>query len=184
MPADADTVSLVFWTRYSGSGYVQEPSAVVLMSADAGSTFQPVLRLQGFAPTWYPENVTIGGVKGKQLVFQFASNTMPWNLDEIAVVSHGAVTTAPVTGAVALVPSENPVRHGAVYFAWPFTTPTGDIQAFDFSGRRVWKAPVTVGGNVKWDLKAAALPNGVYVVIARSGGQAMRLKLYVVRDGT
>jgi hypothetical protein len=51
------------------------------------------------------------------------------------------------------------------------------------TGRLLWKASVTDGGPVKWDLAAAGLPNGVYVVIARSAGKTQRLKLFVTRDG-
>jgi hypothetical protein len=42
---------------------------------------------------------------------------------------------------------------------------------------------VTNGGIIGWDIAAAGLPNGVYVVVARSGGKTVRLKLFVVRDG-
>jgi hypothetical protein len=109
---------------------------------------------------------------------------MPWNLDEIAVVSHGAVTGAVISNTGALRPSENPVHHGVVYFPWPFGTATGDIQAYDFSGRLVWKTSVTAGGNVPWDLNAGRVANGVYVVIARGGTRTLRLKLFVVRNGS
>jgi hypothetical protein len=184
VPADADTVSLLFWTRYDGSGFDETPFGRVMLSSDAGATFQPVMRLQGAAPTWYPENVTIGGVKGKQLVFDFVSSGLPWNLDEMAIVVHGASSAATATGALALRPSENPVHRSVVYFPWPLPAASGDIQVFDISGRLIWKTAVTSGGTVSWDLRAAAVPNGVYVVVARGGGQTVRLKLYVVRGGS
>jgi hypothetical protein len=182
--ADVDTVSLLFRTRYDGSGFDETPFARVLLSTDAGSTFQPVLRLQGFAPAWYPEGVTVGGVRGRQIVFDFVSSGLTWNLDEIAIVAHGPASTSSATGVLALRPSENPVHHSSVSFAWPFSTPSGDLQAFDFSGHRVWVSAVTSGGTVSWDLRSAGVPNGVYVVVARSAGRAVRLKLYVVRDGS
>ncbi len=182
--ADADTVSLLFRTRYDGSGFDETPFAQVLVSADGGSTFQPVLRLQGFAPAWYPEGITIGGVRGRQLVFDFVSSGLRWNLDEIAVVAHGPATAATASDALSIRPSENPVHHAAVSFAWPFSTPAGDVQAFDFGGRLVWKSAVTSGGTVSWDLRGARVPNGVYVVVARSAGKTVRLKLYIVRDGS
>ena len=184
VPSTADTVSLVFWTRYAGNGYTEQPNGDVNLSVDGGTTFQHVLRVQGAAPVFYPEQVTIGGVKGKQLVFDFVSNGLPWNLDEIAVVSHGAVTTTATSSATTLIPSENPVHHQIVYFPWPFGTGTGDILAYDFSGRLIWKTSVTAGGNVPWDLNSGHVANGVYVVIARSGGKTLRLKLFVVRDGS
>ena len=184
VPASTDTVSLVFWTRYGGSGFSELPYGDVNLSVDGGATFQRVMRLEGFAPLFYPEQVTIGGVKGKNLVFDFVSNGLSWGLDEIAAVSHGAVTTTVATGTIVLRPSENPVHHGIVYFSWPFGTATGDLQAYDFSGRLVWKTGVTTGGNVPWDLNAGRVANGVYVVIARSGSKTLRLKLFVVRNGS
>jgi hypothetical protein len=184
VPADVDTVSLVFWTRYLGSGFDQNPYGQVLAATDGGTTFQPVLRLQGSAPSWYPERVTMGGVKGKQLVFDFVPAGLPWSLDEIAIVAHRGVTTTPASNVIALRPSENPVRRGIVYFAWPFDAPDGTIQAFDFTGRLIWKATVASRAIAQWDLAAAHVPNGVYVVIARSGAQSLRLKLYVVRNGS
>jgi hypothetical protein len=183
MPADVDTVSVMFWNRYDGSGYTEAPYGRLLLSADGGASFSPVLRVQGAAPAWYPERVTVGGVKGKKLVLDFVPSGLSWNIDEIAIVAHTGTVTAPVAGANVLKPSENPVRRGTVYFTWPFSSPTGDIEAYDFSGHRVWKTTVATGGIVPWDIAAAGLPNGVYVVVARSAGQTLRLKLFVVRDG-
>jgi hypothetical protein len=183
MPADVDTLSIVFWTKYDGSGYSENPYGRVLLSTDAGATFTPVLRVQGAAPAWYPERVTVGGVKGKKVMVDFAPSGLSWNLDEIAIVAHTATIAVPTGSESVLKPSENPVRHGTVYFTWPFGTPAGNLQAFDFSGHTVWKTTVTNGGIIGWDIAAAGLPNGVYVVVARSGGKTVRLKLFVVRDG-
>lgn len=183
MPADVDTVSIMFWNKYDGSGFSENPYGRVLLSSDGGATFVPVLRVQGAAPVWYPERATVGGVKGKKLVVEFAPNGLNWNLDEIAVVAHTATVAVPVGNGTVLKPSENPVRRGIVYFTWPFATPAGDLQAFEFSGHAVWKTTVTNGGIIGWDIAAAGLPNGVYVVVARSGGKTVRLKLFVVRDG-
>ena len=184
VPADADTVSLVFWTRYAGSGFTELPYGDVNLSVDGGASFQRVMRLEGYAPLFYPEQVTVGGVKGKHLVFDFVSNGFPWSLDEIAVVSHGAITNSTTTVAGALIPSENPVHHSVVYFPWPFANAAGDIQAYDFSGRLIWKSSVTAPGNVAWDLNSGRVANGVYVVIARSGSKTLRLKLFVTRNGS
>jgi hypothetical protein len=184
VPTDADTVSLVFWTRYAGSGFSELPFGDVNLSIDGGASFQRVMRLEGYAPIFYPEQVTIGGVKGKHLVVDFVPNGMAWSLDEIAVVSHGAVTSSTTASSGVLIPSENPVHHNVVYFPWPFVNATGDILAYDFSGRLIWKASVTAAGNVAWDLNAGRVANGVYVVIARSGSKTLRLKLFVVRNGS
>jgi hypothetical protein len=183
MPADVDTLSIMFWNRYDGSGFSENPYGRVLLSSDGGATFTPILRVQGAAPVWYPERATVGGVKGKKVVVAFVPSGMNWNLDEIALVAHTATVTVPIGNGTVLKPSENPVRRGTVYFTWPFGTPTGDLQAFDFSGHSVWKTTVTNGGIIGWDIAAALLPNGVYVVVARSGGKTVRLKLFVVRDG-
>ena len=184
VPTTADTISLVFWTRYAGSGFSELPYGDVNLSIDGGTTFQRVMRLEGYAPIYYPEQVTIGGVKGKQVVFDFVPNGLPWNLDEIAVVSHGTVTATPTGTPNVLIPSENPVHHSIVYFPWPFGNATGNLLAYDFSGRLIWKANVTAGGNVAWDLNAGRVANGVYVVIARSGAKTLRLKLFIVRNGS
>ncbi len=185
VPTDADTVSLVFWTRYAGNGFSELPYGDVNLSVDGGTTYQHVMRLEGYAPIYYPEQVTIGGVKGKQIVFDFVPNGLPWNLDEIAVVAHGTVTSTVTSTAVVLRPSENPVHHGVVYFPWPFANAAGDLQAYDFSGRQIWKSTVTIaGGNIAWDLNAGHVANGVYVVVARSGTKTLRLKLFVVRNGS
>jgi hypothetical protein len=152
----------------------------VLFSADSGRTFREVLIDRGYAPAWYPEHVTIGGVRGKQIAFQFQTSDLPWRLDEIAIVEHAPFTSAPVT-ALELRASDNPVRRSTVRFAWPFGSSAGDLQAFDYSGRVVWRQGVTSGGDVTWDLNAGKVPNGAYIVVARSGGKTVRLKLFVAR---
>ena len=185
VPATTDTVSLVFWTRYYGSGFSELPYGDVNLSVDGGASFQRVMRLEGAAPAFYPEQVTIGGVKGKQIVFDFVPNGLQWNLDEIAVVAHGAVTTSVPVVTTDLRPSENPVHHNIVYFPWPFANAAGELLAYDFSGRLVWKSTVTAaGGNIAWDLNGNRVANGVYVVIARSGTNTKRLKLFIVRNGS
>ena len=184
VPADVDTVSLVFWTRYSGSGFDQNPYAQVLASTDGGANFQPVLRLQGSAPAWYPDRATVAGVKNKQVVFRFVNSGMPWNLDEIAIVAHRPASATATAGPIALRPSENPAHRSIVSFPWPFSTPDGSLRAYDFSGRLVWRSTVTNRATAHWDLAAARVANGVYVVIARAGLQTARLKLFVLRDGS
>jgi hypothetical protein len=184
LSGDADTLTLAFWTRYDGSGYEERLFATVRVSTDSGATWTPVMRLQGFAPVWYPERVTVGGVKGKPVSFSFLNGNLSWNLDEIAVVAHSSTRSVPVAGALVLRPSENPVRRSEVYFPWPFETPAGDLLAYDFSGRLAWKSTVVAGETSRWDLGAAGVANGVYVVIARSASRTLRLKLYVARDGT
>ena len=149
VPADADTISVVFWTRYSGSGFTELPYGDVNLSIDGGVSFQRIMRLEGYAPIFYPEQVTVGGVKAKAARRGFRSKRAAVeDLDEIAIVSHGKVTNTVVSTANVLRPSENPVHHNVVYVPWPCGSATGDVQAYDFSGRLVWKASVTAGGNV------------------------------------
>ena len=183
VPAGVDTISVLYWTRYSGSGFSEVPDGKVRVSTDGGTTFTVIGRLQGYGPTWYPERATVGGVAGKTVVVDFQSEQLVWWVDEVAVVAHGAVQSTLVAPTIAFTPSENPVRRGSVWFQWPFGAATGDLHAFDISGRLIWKATVNDGGPVKWDLAAAGLPNGVYVVVARSAGKTERLKLFVTRDG-
>ena len=185
LPADADTVTLAYWTRYNGSGYNERPFASVRISTDSGVSWMPVMRLQGFAPAWYPERVTVGGVKGRPISFSFLNNGgLVWNLDEIAIAAHTSSPRAPAAGPLVLRPSENPVKRGEVYFPWPFDAPAGDLFAYDIAGRLVWKAKVATGETSRWDLRGAGVANGVYVVVARSGTRSVRLKLFLARDGT
>lgn len=183
IPPGVDTVSLLFWTRYLGSGFVEVLNGKVRVSTDGGTTFSVAGRVQGYAPTWYPEHVTVGGVAGKSVVFSFTSDLLDWWIDEVAVVAHGTVQVANRDATIPFQPSENPVKRSVVWFQWPFGDATGDLHAYDITGRLLWKAQVTDGGPVRWDLAAAGLPNGVYVVIARSAGRTQRLKLFVTRDG-
>lgn len=183
VPATVDTVSLIFWTRYNGSGFDEAPAGLVEMSTDGGTTFSLVARMQGFGPLYYPEQVTVGGVKGRKIQWRFTPIALQWWLDEITTVAHGAVQLAPAATSLPFLPSENPVKRSAVYFQWPFPGATGDLHAYDITGRLVWRSQVTQDGNVKWDLAASSLPNGVYLVVARSAGKVQRLKLFVTRDG-
>jgi hypothetical protein len=166
---------------HSGSGFTAEPSGRVELSTDGAATWTTVALQRGFAPVWYTDVATIGGVRGKTLTFRFTAIGLPWRLDEVAVIGHGPVTTTAATASDELRPSENPVRASSVRFAWPFGTSAGDITAFDFSGREVWRHPVTAGETVSWDVQAAGLANGVYLVVARSRSRISRLKLFVAR---
>ncbi len=181
VPVESDTVSLVFWTLYLGSGFSPYPSGRVDASTDGGTTWTPVLIERGSAPSWYTDRVTVGGVRGKSVAFRFVAEGLPWRIDEAAVVSHGTVTTVSTAAALALRPSENPVRSGSVRFAWPFGTAAGEVVAFDFSGREVFRRSVTTGEAVTWDIRTSGIANGAYVVVARSGKQLSRVKLFVAR---
>jgi hypothetical protein len=164
-----------------GSGFTPALEARVDVSADGGTTWQPVAIERGWAPVWYTDGAELGGVHGKSLTFRFTATGMAWWLDEIAVVAHGAVTGMPVATGPQLRPSENPVRSGTVRFTWPFGAAGGDVVAFDFSGHEVWRAHVADGAAAIWDIASARVSNGVYLVVARAGTQVERLKLFVAR---
>jgi hypothetical protein len=181
VPMESDTVSLVFWTLYLGSGFNPSPSGRVDASTDGGISWTPVLIERGSAPAWYTDRATVGGVRGKSVAFRFVADGLPWRIDEAAIVSHGTVTAVATAATLPLRPSENPVRSGTVRFAWPFGTAAGEVVAFDFSGREVFRKSVAAGEPVTWDIRASGIANGAYVVVARSGKQLSRVKLFVAR---
>lgn len=181
VPAEIDTVTVAYWTMHSGSGFTEEPSGRIEVSTDAGTTWTTAAVQRGFAPIWYTDRVTVGGVAGKSVVFRFTANALPWRIDEVAIVGHGAVTSVSVTAASQLRPSENPVRGSSVRFLWPFGTSAGDIVVFDFAGREVWRHTVTSAESVLWDVQAARIANGAYIAVAKSGSQISRLKLFIAR---
>lgn len=181
VPADVDTVTMAYWTMHNGSGFTAEPSGVVEMSTNGGASWTRVMVQRGFAPIWYPDHVTLGGLRGKTVQFRFTSSGMTWRIDELAVVGHGGASPTTTTASVEILPSENPVRSTTVRFSWPFGASAGEVVAFDFSGRAVWRHAVTAAEPVTWDLVANRVANGAYVVVARSNGRTSRLKLFVAR---
>jgi hypothetical protein len=134
---------------------------------------------------WYPEDVRIGGVRGKKLMLSFQSANLPWWVDEIAVFGNsGASSSTGGSGSdVRLMPSANPVRGNAVTFTWPFTGKSGRLIVYDLSGRVAWSADVAAtADDVTWELTQGRVPNGAYLVLAESGGAHARLKLFVARE--
>ncbi len=187
VPAASDTLSLTYWTRYSGEGFAELPFGFVRYSADGGQTWNIVGRLAGNASAWYPEDLRIGGVKGQTIVLSFLSVGMPWWIDEVTLFANlpAAATTPGDTSragaASRFKPSANPVRGNQVTFVWPFDGKSGNLLVYDFTGRLVWKS--TAGAqdvDVTWDLPWN-LANGAYLVIAESGGQRVRLRLFIAR---
>ncbi|MHB1069951.1 MAG: M14 family metallopeptidase [Gemmatimonadaceae bacterium] len=184
-PAELDTLSLTFWTRYNGDGYKETPFGLVRVSVDSGRTWDVVMRLSGGAVTWYPEDVRIGGVRGKKVMLSFLSSNMPWWLDEVAVFANGAPVVAGGSGEppTRLLPSANPVRGNSVTFTWPFAAKSGRVSVYDLSGRLVWHGDVAGGAeDVTWELGASRVPNGAYLVLAESGALRARLRLFVARE--
>ncbi|MFA6166675.1 MAG: M14 family metallopeptidase [Gemmatimonadaceae bacterium] len=185
VPAGLDTLSLTFWTRYSGDGYKETPFGLVRVSVDSGRTWAAVMRLSGGAVTWYPEDVRVGGVQGKTVMLSFLSSNMPWWLDEVAVFANGAPAVVGGVGEAPsrLLPSANPVRGNSVTFTWPFATKSGRVSVYDLSGRLVWHGDVPGGAeDVTWDFGASRVPNGAYLVLAESGALRARLRLFVARE--
>lgn len=185
VPAELDTLSLTFWTRYSGDGFKETPFGLVRVSVDSGRTWDVVMRLSGGAVTWYPEDVRVGGVRGKSVMLSFLSSNMPWWLDEVAVFANGTPSVVGGGGETPtrLLPSANPVRGNSVTFTWPFATKSGRVSVYDFSGRLIWKGDVPSGAeDVTWDLGTGQVPNGAYLVLAESGALRARLRLFVARE--
>lgn len=184
VPASLDTVSLTYWTMYYGDGFGERPYGLVRVSADTGRTWSVVQRLAGAAPVWYPEDVRIGGVRGKKLMLSFQSLNMPWWVDEIAVYGNYS-QQAPDGGAggpARISPSANPVRGNSVTFTWPFAGKSGRLVVYDLLGRVAWSADVSSSDlDVTWNLTQGRVPNGAYLVLAESGGAHARLKLFVAR---
>lgn len=181
VPSDADTISVVYWTRHFGSGFSPNPSARIELSADGGGSWTLVAVHRGSAPSWYPDGFTVGGVRGRSVQLRFTSDGMPWWLDEIAVVAHGAVSSQPVAAGATIVASENPVRNSVVRFTWPFGATPGEFVAYDIAGHQVWRRTVLAGEPHAWDIATGGVGNGVYVVVARAGARVTQLKLFVAR---
>lgn len=185
VPATVDTVSVTFWTKYSGDGYKETPFGLVRVSADSGRTWRAVARLAGGAVQWYPEDVRIGGLRGKRVMLSFLTSNLPWWVDELAVFANGALssTGGGAGSATRLLPSANPVRGNSVTFTWPFAGKGGRVSIYDFSGRLVWTAEVIAGADdVTWTLTGRQIPNGAYLVLAESGSSRARLRLFVARE--
>lgn len=188
VPATPDTVSITFWARYNGDGFAESPFGLLRVSSDSGKTWKVIGRYAGGAQSFYPEDVRIGGVRGKSLMLSFLAQGMPWWIDEVAVYANGsAAATDPHGGAgesaaARFKPSANPVRGTSVTFVWPFAGKSGNVMAYDFTGRLVWKHAVGAGDDdVTWDLSRDPLPNGAYLVLAESGSERVRLRLFVLR---
>jgi hypothetical protein len=186
VPATIDTLSLTYWTRYSGDGYAELPFGFVRYSTDNGQTWTIASRLAGSAVAWYPEDVRLGGVRGKTILLSFLAVGLPWSIDEVTLYANNYLAATPDTAATSAAsrfkPSANPVRGNQVTFIWPFGGKSGNLLVYDFTGRLVWKA--TAGAqdpDVTWNLDAH-VQNGAYLVIAESGGQRVRLRLFVVRE--
>ncbi len=185
VPEGVDTLSLTFWTQYSGDGFRETPFGLIRVSVDSGRTWTVVVRLAGGAMTWYPEDVRVGGVRGKSVMLSFVSTNLPWWLDEIALFANRAPASAGGGGdtPIRLLPSANPVRGHSVTFIWPFAGASGRVSVYDFTGRLVWKRDVPGGAeDVTWDLGQGQVPNGAYLVLAESGAARARLRLFVARE--
>jgi Zinc carboxypeptidase len=192
VPAETDSVSVLFWTRYAGNPFSLTPHGVVRVSTDDGESWTPLAVVAGSAPIYYTERADVTGLAGQTIRVEFnasfGTGAPSWWIDEIAVVVHG-VTTEVDDGPprIALRVSENPVRGSTVFFSWPFGAEAGAVLVYDFRGRLVWRqrtdgAPI--GGVVTWNIRDSGTQNGVYVAIARAGGRAVRLKLFVARRDT
>lgn len=184
VPSFADTLSVTFWTRYSGDGYSETPYGVARYSIDDGRTWTNMARYAGGAQAWYPEDVRIAGVRNQRVLLSFQTVGLPWWIDDIAIYAHGEASTrgGEQTSSARLLPSANPVRGTSVTFTWPFAGRTGRLWVYDLTGRMIWTYAVPTGAiDATWTL-GSSVPNGVYLVLAESAGARARLKLFVARE--
>ena len=185
IPADADTLSVVLWTTYNGDPFAIGPSAEIRISSDGGRNFTTLRSLSGTAPVFYTESVSIPVTSGDTVQLEIKGDGLFVRFDEIALVAKGRGTAPPAIAARAgLAPSANPVRSGTVNFAWPFAPSAGEVTVYDYAGRVVWRLPITPDiSRIRWLLDQQGIADGVYVVVASSGGRVERLKLIVARNG-
>jgi hypothetical protein len=182
VPAGVDTLSILYWTRFDGAGGAPAPHGEVRLSTNRGATWTRVGSVSGEAPVYYPERTVVTNVAGKDVQIEFSSpDGMRWWLDEISIVAHR--TTPALVAGSELRPNANPVRGDAVLFNWPFAGASGEIRAYDFAGRLVWRTDVASSAiTLQWDLRARSIPNGVYLVVAQSQGDRRTFKLFVTRS--
>ncbi len=188
VPGDADTVSVLFWTRYLGDGFDLRPHGELRVSTDDGASWTQLGFVAGSAPAYYPERADLVGYAGRSIRLSFEASfgiSQAWWLDEIQVFAHRRMPVDVVPVAEGPLASENPVRGGTVHFAWPFGPSSGQITVYDFAGRRVWASGVAgaISLPIVWDVAARGARNGVYLVVARSEGRTRTLKLFVARRG-
>jgi hypothetical protein len=188
VPADADTVSVLFWTRYFGDAFNTDLRGDIRVTDDGGATWRVAGIVAGFAPVYYPERVDVAGVAGRTIQVEFVANfsgTLPaWWLDEVTVVRRSAAPALAAAAPVSVRPSENPVRGSQVRFAWPFSGEAGAAAAYDGAGRQVWRATVPPNTtSVVWSLDTDPVANGAYFIVLRSGGREARGRLFVLRSG-
>jgi hypothetical protein len=187
VPADADSIAVLFWTLHFGDGFDLEPRGEIRVSDDGGATWRLAGMVAGFAPAYYPERVDMAGVAGRTIHLEFAADfrgdVPAWWLDEIMVVRQRAAPPLAAGRDATVQPSENPVRGSEVRFAWPFEE-AGNAAAYDGAGRVVWRARVSPDAvTVTWSLLDDPVANGVYFVVLQSGGREARGKLFVLRSG-
>jgi hypothetical protein len=176
---EADTLSVLFWNRLFGASSAHQARGEVRVSRDSGATWQVAEKFIGAANAYYPERVTVSGVRGKPVQVEFAAVGVRWDLDEIALVSH---TDTRFILAQAIAVSANPVRGSDVYLTWPFAATAGDFIVYDFAGREVWRTAVAANAPpVRWNVAQSRPANGVYVVVARAGNQVARQQLLILR---
>ncbi|MEJ7809907.1 MAG: T9SS type A sorting domain-containing protein, partial [Gemmatimonadaceae bacterium] len=191
VPAEADTVSVLFWTRYEGDGFDLAPHGEVRISTDGGATWALAGLVAGVALEYYPERVDVRGVAGRSLLIEFVARfgapAPLWWLDEVTVVAHvpAAATDVASLPEASFRPAENPVRGGVARLAWPFGGLGGEMLIYDIAGRLVWRERVLGNaGQVAWNVSDSGAANGVYIVVLRAAGRTVRGKLFVARGAS
>ena len=186
VPDDVDTLTVALWSRHFGDPFGPSRLGEVRLSRDGGRTFvERVLTVAGDARVFYPESRVVAGVRGQTVQFELRALSLPWNVDEFAVVGHLPTRAATAGATVAFRASDNPVRGDRVRFTWPFVGLAGDLFVYDLTGRMVWRSAAEPSATeLAWDVGAeSGLANGAYLVLARAGAETRRQTLYVLRPG-
>ncbi len=179
-------VWLQFWTKHSGSTFTPEQRGIVQVSADGGASWSDVVVIVGDGPSWYPVRVDLPEAAGARAArVRFVSQGFTWWVDAVGLASDStrAFESLAVAGTAQL--SENPVKGSQVVVSWPAAggRPTR-VGIYSFAGEQLVAATVAAGQNeYVWDLtiNGRRAPNGAYLVVVESGGQAFRRRLFVTR---
>jgi hypothetical protein len=83
-------------------------------------------------------------------------------------------------GSDVFLVSENPVRSGRVIFSYD-STPRS-IALYDFAGLRVREFTALPASGFTWEVRAESpgLPNGMYILVVKTGSQMLRQRLMIL----
>jgi hypothetical protein len=182
---DRTRVWLQFWHKHAGSTFTPAQRGVVQLSVDGGSSWSDVWAVVGAGGNWYPVRVDLPAAAGAAAArVRFLSLGFQWWVDAVGFATDSAGAFQGPPPAVALEVSENPVRSGLVYVAWPAAPQDARVRVFAFTGERILETIVPAPLNEwAWDLTAGGrpVPNGAYIVVVNVGAAQYRRRLFVAR---